>query len=525
MKREARQLFALFLVPLGWIVAQPVHAQSSTNFKLAPGLTSSGGSSASTNFKITDGVPSIQDRGSSTGFDAVTGILGAFATTATVQWPSTAGTYQMLADPVKGRSSSPEEIFDELGTYNNTVWRFGHFSPADSAYQEVNAGLTSVSVGQGFWLITKDNATPASTGLPLIEKDFSIPLISGPGSRPAFNQVGNPFLFPIAINDLQVFNGATTVLFTSPLNTATERFARVFDPATSGYVNAGAGAAINGRQGFWVKKLTGGVANLIVPPKASATGSPEPSLLKPDEAQWAVAITARQGESVAEPLIVGAAPVPLHEWNSLCSSRAPSPPGGALHLAIPRSGWGALSGDYVRVFEPGSATMSWEFSAREAVSPGEISLGFRSFDLPAGSGIWLEDLATGTTREVADGRSLTFATTGERRFRLTVDRSGETTPSHEDMARGLRLSWPNPFAASTGMVFAVRGGEAIRVDLYDVTGRHARTLGIPAGGAGERVVVWDGRDDDGRSLASGVYLVRWRMGDLAGSTRLVKVGG
>jgi len=46
------------------------------------------------------------------------------------------------------------------------------------------------------------------------------------------------------------------------------------------------------------------------------------------------------------------------------------------------------------------------------------------------------------------------------------------------------------------------------VDLFDLRGRRVRRLVDSTQSAGLHRVIWDGRDDAGRQLASGVYLLR-----------------
>jgi len=46
------------------------------------------------------------------------------------------------------------------------------------------------------------------------------------------------------------------------------------------------------------------------------------------------------------------------------------------------------------------------------------------------------------------------------------------------------------------------------VAVYDLAGRRLRTLCQGQRPAGRQSLTWDGRDDGGRGLSSGVYLVR-----------------
>ncbi len=67
---------------------------------------------------------------------------------------------------------------------------------------------------------------------------------------------------------------------------------------------------------------------------------------------------------------------------------------------------------------------------------------------------------------------------------------------------------PNPFAASTRVSFAMPAKGAARLVVTDVAGRTIRTLFEGTAEAGRRDVNWDGRDDAGRTVSSGVYFFR-----------------
>ena len=49
---------------------------------------------------------------------------------------------------------------------------------------------------------------------------------------------------------------------------------------------------------------------------------------------------------------------------------------------------------------------------------------------------------------------------------------------------------------------------AMSLKIYDVEGRMIRTLADATMTAGEHVATWDGRDDSGTSVASGIYYYR-----------------
>ena len=72
---------------------------------------------------------------------------------------------------------------------------------------------------------------------------------------------------------------------------------------------------------------------------------------------------------------------------------------------------------------------------------------------------------------------------------------------------GLR-AWPNPARGATSVQFDLARGALVQVLVYDVSGRRVRRLVWGALAAGRHDVPWDGRDDGGGAVASGVYLIR-----------------
>ena len=70
------------------------------------------------------------------------------------------------------------------------------------------------------------------------------------------------------------------------------------------------------------------------------------------------------------------------------------------------------------------------------------------------------------------------------------------------------IAAPNPFNPSTTIHFRLDREGTVDLVVYDASGRLVRTLASGHYGAGERELVWDGRDRAGREVASGVYFAR-----------------
>jgi hypothetical protein len=67
---------------------------------------------------------------------------------------------------------------------------------------------------------------------------------------------------------------------------------------------------------------------------------------------------------------------------------------------------------------------------------------------------------------------------------------------------------PNPFRNTTEIAFALPRAAEVRLRVFDLAGRLVRTLVSGVEAAGLRRLVWDGADDGGHQVRSGVYIVK-----------------
>ncbi|MFB3906816.1 MAG: FlgD immunoglobulin-like domain containing protein [Candidatus Eisenbacteria bacterium] len=95
-------------------------------------------------------------------------------------------------------------------------------------------------------------------------------------------------------------------------------------------------------------------------------------------------------------------------------------------------------------------------------------------------------------------------------------------------ARTLRFSLlppaPHPFrGASTSLRFDIPKAGKVELAVFDATGRRVRTLRDETMQAGRHSEVWDGRNDRGHPVASGVYLLHLRWQDREATRRLIRL--
>lgn len=134
----------------------------------------------------------------------------------------------------------------------------------------------------------------------------------------------------------------------------------------------------------------------------------------------------------------------------------------------------------------------------------------------------IEDLEV---REVAGGYELWMSCVSRGLAVLAVHTSTTAVPAANNFAVRLSLAQnePNPFRTVTQIRFAIPRAESVRLELFDVSGRLVRRLLDGTMPAGVHHANWDGRDDNGETLPSGVYQYRLSGGFEAVERKLVRL--
>lgn len=70
----------------------------------------------------------------------------------------------------------------------------------------------------------------------------------------------------------------------------------------------------------------------------------------------------------------------------------------------------------------------------------------------------------------------------------------------------LRQNYPNPFNSSTTIEFDLPIEAVVSADIYNILGQRVRSLENNTRSPGRYRLMWDGHDDAGDTVASGVYL-------------------
>lgn len=110
-----------------------------------------------------------------------------------------------------------------------------------------------------------------------------------------------------------------------------------------------------------------------------------------------------------------------------------------------------------------------------------------------------------------------------------VDRSGSLNRVNQHAQHAgpkrlhIRSAYPNPFNQSTQLELAVFKAGLTKLEIFDSSGRHVRTLMSKYLGRGTHNISWNGTDERGQVVSSGLYIAALTGGGMRSTTRMMMV--
>ena len=96
-----------------------------------------------------------------------------------------------------------------------------------------------------------------------------------------------------------------------------------------------------------------------------------------------------------------------------------------------------------------------------------------------------------------------------------------TSVSFENV--GLFQNYPNPFNQETIIKYSLPWDGAVELSVYNLLGERVRTLVNQPQNADDYEVRWDGNDDRGKEVASGIYFYRLQTGEFTQTNKMLLV--
>lgn len=159
--------------------------------------------------------------------------------------------------------------------------------------------------------------------------------------------------------------------------------------------------------------------------------------------------------------------------------------------------------------------INWEKDPNNPVLPTGAD---GSFDSGAAAVVQVFKLDADTYAMLYGGTNLTTFF-GGLLATLDVSTSVEEDPTGAPESFALHQNFPNPFNPSTTIEYALPVDAEVTLAVYNTLGQPVRTLVDGRQSAGFKTVIWDGRDDRGQRVHSGIYFYTLETSDGQKQTR------
>ena len=96
-------------------------------------------------------------------------------------------------------------------------------------------------------------------------------------------------------------------------------------------------------------------------------------------------------------------------------------------------------------------------------------------------------------------------------------------PNYESASLTYKLdqNFPNPFNPETRFYFEIPKSHKVKIVIYNMLGQKVRTLLNEEFNAGFHIVNWNGRDDSGDLVPTGIYVYRIKAGSFIASKKML----
>jgi len=435
--------------------------------------------------------------------------------TAKVPNPTLSNQYQIISVPFDLVDFTIADVLKDLGNVDKTKWRlYGRWDGAE--YLEFpSPGFLTFRRGEGYWLITKgsQSLTLGSATVSSAQGFFPIQLDSG------YNLIGNPFPYPVSWANSQHSTPDSVESWLWGFDgVGFQQETNVMQPFT----------------GYFLKSLHNGVTIYINPNEASSAGSlaKQTNTTRQFAAnEWQVRISASDDIAADNDNVVGVLRSASDEWDAEDFSEPPPAPSNYLALSFNHENWknnpGRYAGDFRSIHQEGNY---WDFDIASAKVEASVSVQFnKSGNIPPEFEIYLVDMTTERAHDVGSALSYNFAFLKnelDRSFRLVVgtkDFIGKNTNGIPIVPIGYSLeqNFPNPFNPSTIIAYTLGHSTHVELEVFNVLGQKVKTLFAGDEKIGSYTVAWDGTNDYGSKISSGVYFYRIRTEQFSSTKKLM----
>ena len=413
--------------------------------------------------------------------------------------------YEMISIPLELNDTDIMSVFgDDYGEYDWTVWRLFRWSGNKEIYTEYPDLNSELIPGSAFWLITDQGQLFDVDGL---SQNTAEPIRFT--LTPGWNQIGNPWAFTVAWSDIEKTENVS----------APQRW----DSQSQQYIPGK--TLLQPWTGYFVYNLSSSLVEIVIPPiERSSSELGMETVLAMNEFILKIGLEGLSSGWRDDQNYVGMLQKAKNGLDARDDMEAP-PMVERIRLSILEEGC-CYAGNFVPPAVNGSY---WDMELTTNGSPERGRLWIEDIDkLPAEFSYSLIDQSRQLPIELVDGEArLVVPGQGEvKQLRLLVGTSEYITTQQEELALlpdkfTLHQNYPNPFNPETVIEYQIGERCAVRLDIYTPLGQKIRSLVNREQEAGSHSITWDGRNDMGEQVSSGIYFYWITAGEFHAMRKLI----
>ena len=431
------------------------------------------------------------------------------------------GAYRMFSVPLSPVDSTPAQILgDELGVYSDSTWRIFGYKPSSGYAEQPN-----LSSGHGYWLATAGNAQVEVKGTRLMNF-FNQPVDSG------WNLIGDPFDTTVTLTNISILWSDTSshlLGFTDSLvNSVVRQRMHNWQDASQDFENNGTWDSLTPyNAGDQMHPWTGYALYAVRPctlmmERFMGKGQVEPAKAPQYQIDWQLTMDVVSGNAVDRGLKLGVSPQAREAYDRLDAEKPPLISSNVKAFFLHQDWNQGPCQDYQHDFRPSADYIEWPLMIEAAKADQPVMLNAQiSGELGSEGYLYLVDRKRGKTFDLTAQKTIGFS--GSQELAVVYSSSPFDGRNLTPLAFGLGRIGPNPFRQSSVINYQLSQAGPVSMAVYNITGQRVRTLvsqNLPPGYYSQ---VWDGRNDGGRSLSAGVYIIRLNASGRSAAQKIVKL--
>ena len=417
--------------------------------------------------------------------------------------------YQMISIPLSLSDPQLNSVLeDDYGPYNNKLWRLFKWDPSANNYAEYENILDNFQPGNSFWLINRDgnvfnieNSTSVSSN-----NSYTITLL------PGYNQIANPFAFPVDWSTI----GNSNLILQAPIGWSLEEQDYLLNQVV-----------LNPWEGYWVFNQSDAIINLNVPPVESLFSNiPKNTFYNFSSNSFLVQIKSKLESTEIKDLqnYVGMENNATNNYDKF-DILEPPPISDELRLSI-------LSEEKIyaqNIKGHSSEGTFWDLKISSVHQNKNINLLFEEkIKIPINFKIWLLDLEEKFSIPIINNSAtINLKDQKEKYFRLIIGSEDYAKKVSDNISLlpveySLFQNFPNPFNPETNIYFTLVENSTVTLEIFDILGRKVKSLiNSEVVNAGLQNVKWDGTNYSGIPVSSGIYIYQIKANNFIDSKKMI----